>query len=68
MNILEFFEFPMSYTSMSLHAIDMASFLEKVYFTPSTIDGYLLYPLTYKTRYSTPQTIKNHLNNPLTRF
>jgi hypothetical protein len=32
--------------------------MEKVYLIPSTIDGCLLHPLNYKTRYSTPQTIE----------
>jgi len=43
-------------------------FLEKVYLTPLTIGGCLLHPLTYKTSYSTPQTIENYLNNHLRRF
>jgi hypothetical protein len=41
---------------------------EKVYLTPSTMDGCLLQPLTYKTRYSTHQTIENCLNKPLSKL
>jgi hypothetical protein len=40
------------------------SIKEKGLLNPSTIGGCLLNPFTYKTMYSTPQTIKNHLNNP----
>jgi len=41
---------------------------EKVYITPSTIQGGLLHPLNYKTGYSTLWTFQKRSNNPLKWF
>ena len=42
--------------------------LEKVYLTPSPLEGCLLHPLNFKTGYLTPSTLQNRTNNPPKRF
>ena len=41
---------------------------EKVYITPSPLEGGLLYPLTFKTGYLTPSPLQNRTNYPPDSF
>ena len=42
--------------------------MEKVYITPSPLEGCLLHPLIFKTGYLTPSTLQNRTNNPPSGF